>query len=415
MIKDQTALTKIKRARTGLLLHHPFFANLALRLRMKEDYTCKTAWTDGEVFAYNPHYINMLPREKLLGLAAHIVMHPACNHHKRRNGRDKSLWNEACDYVINPILLDAGLSLPDGFLFDDAFAKSSAEAVYSVLANAERKDPEEADDSQESNHDPDEASGEEDQEGRGEQGEKTEARGDNESEDGDPGMSGEIRDGGEGAGLADEGGGEETDWDDAVIQAAINARGLGNLPAALERFVNARLSPSLDWRALLARFVANHARSDYSWLAPNKRYIHHGLYLPALKNSEIDEVFIAIDTSGSVTEPELQQFTAEIFAIFSQYPTSLTLLHCDNRLQKVEHLNRCDFPQRLIPSGGGGTDYRPVFAYIQERGKQPSCLIYLTDLECKSYPPKPPAYPVLWVQAGEIRKEAPFGETIHLH
>jgi predicted metal-dependent peptidase len=63
-------------------------------------------------------------------------MHPALQHHVRRSGRDPRRWNEACDYAINPLLLDAGLSLPDGVLVDHRFRGMSAEQIYN-LRNAE--------------------------------------------------------------------------------------------------------------------------------------------------------------------------------------------------------------------------------------------------------------------------------------
>lgn len=109
---------RLVKARAAMVMTQPFFASLALRLELKEDPDCATAWTDGKVFAYNPDYIRILPDDKLVGLSAHTVMHPACQHHKRRKGRDPSLWNKACDYAINPILIEAGLALPDGFLYE---------------------------------------------------------------------------------------------------------------------------------------------------------------------------------------------------------------------------------------------------------------------------------------------------------
>ena len=40
---------KIRKARAGLILDQPFFGALALRLQLKADPGCKTAWTDGQV------------------------------------------------------------------------------------------------------------------------------------------------------------------------------------------------------------------------------------------------------------------------------------------------------------------------------------------------------------------------------
>jgi hypothetical protein len=73
-----------------------------------------------------------------MGTLEHEVMHPALQHHTRRNGRDPSRWNMACDYAINPILVDAGLTLPEGVLLEDRFRGMSAERIYNQLEEEEQ-------------------------------------------------------------------------------------------------------------------------------------------------------------------------------------------------------------------------------------------------------------------------------------
>jgi hypothetical protein len=88
--------------------------------------------TDGVSLYYNPEFVDTLNSATLAGVLAHEVMHPALQHHVRRSGRDPRRWNEACDYAINPLLLDAGLSLPDGVLVDHRFRGMSAEQIYNL-------------------------------------------------------------------------------------------------------------------------------------------------------------------------------------------------------------------------------------------------------------------------------------------
>jgi len=239
-MEDKKAYNRIIKARTSLVLKHPFFASLALRLNVQEDYSCHTAWTDGKVFAYNPHYVNILSPEKLEGMAAHVVMHPACSHHRRRHQREPKKWNQACDYAINWILLDAGITLPDGYLYLEEYRGKSAETVYEILQQGEGDEQSgetEQDVNEEDDSDRDEPEEQEEQEEQqeetaqpGDEGDGTGEEGENElAANSDPGLSGEIRDGQEGA-SAGKGTENETDWDEALIQAAINARGMGKLP-----------------------------------------------------------------------------------------------------------------------------------------------------------------------------------------
>jgi predicted metal-dependent peptidase len=67
--------------------------------------------TDGISFFYNPGFVEMLNAAELAGVLAYQVMHAALQHHTRRGGRDRKRWNMACDCAINPLLLDAGLTL----------------------------------------------------------------------------------------------------------------------------------------------------------------------------------------------------------------------------------------------------------------------------------------------------------------
>jgi predicted metal-dependent peptidase len=59
--------------------------------------------------------------------------------------------------------------------------------------------------------------------------------------------------------------------------------------------------------------------------------------------------------------------------------------------------------------GGGGTEFGPCFDWLDEHGILPQTLVFLTDLY-GSFPPSPPAYPVLWASTGS--QKVPFGQVI---
>jgi predicted metal-dependent peptidase len=72
-------------------------------------------------------------------------------------------------------------------------------------------------------------------------------------------------------------------------------------------------------------------------------------------------------------------------------------------------------PLELTPEGGGGTDYRPVFEWVEQEGLDPACLVYLTDMECMHFPRCDPEYPVLWARVGGGGNTPPFGDMIDIH
>jgi len=83
----------------------------------------KTMATDGISVYYNPEFMDTLTAAELEGTLAHEVMHPALQHHTRRSGRDQRRWNMACDYTINPMLIEAGL------IFEDVTEKAGLEGI----------------------------------------------------------------------------------------------------------------------------------------------------------------------------------------------------------------------------------------------------------------------------------------------
>ncbi|WP_051261949.1 vWA domain-containing protein [Desulfovibrio inopinatus] len=431
---------KMIKARSDLVLNHPFFASLALRLTLREDTTCRNAWTDGNVLAYNPAYINALPLEKVRGVQCHEVLHCACLHHLRRGDRDTTLWNKACDYAINPLLIEAGVELPSGFLHDAAYEGKSADAIYRHLITRHEENKagatDGADEDKETTQDI-EGSGSssggttQDDDASTSVGQDSDAHADSSSsasgtfseegnvaqEHGDgSGLIGEVRD----AATNDNGDGDvessmveqdETSWRAALAQAVNASREAGDLPAGLERLVADILSPRLCWQELLRQFLDDAARNDFSWVRPNRRYLHAGLYLPGLHSRELSEIAVAVDVSGSITQPDLDAFAAELSAMLEAFESEMTVFTCDAQVTSQERLGRWDLPLNFRAKGGGGTSFRPPFDRLDQDGILPACVVYFTDLNSLGFPEEPP-YPVLWVTANKDHTPPPFGEVV---
>lgn len=421
----------LARARTSLVLNHPFFATLALRLELIEDKNCETAWTDGKILAYNPDYVCELPIDELTGLFAHIVMHPVCGHHLRRNNREPLLWNRACDYAINWILIDSGITLPRGFLYSKNFRHKNADEIYEILLNQQRRirQPESnsniqgatgfsglglAGEQQQSDiysnelaSSPD-ADFEQDTEFKEQQVDDAPAQT-------DPGKSGEVRDfdtkSSNGEPLDSEN--EENQWQIALAQALNQSREMGHLPAALQRLVEDILEPKLDWQDILLRFLEQATINDYSWLPPNRRHIHDGLYLPSVNGQELREIVVVADTSGSISQHDFDFLAVELSSILELKAINIYLLYCDADVVDWHKLTRDDLPFTIEAKGGGGTDFRPAFEWVEEQDIQPSCLIYLSDMVCDKFPQEPD-YPVLWGRIGDSDDTPPFGELIEI-
>lgn len=363
------------RARANLVLSHPFFGALALRIKAIEDPTIETAGTDGSCIRYNPEFVGKLTLAKCTGLIAHEIMHPAMLHHTRMGAREHRRWNMACDYAINPILQAAGLDLPEGALINPAWADKAAEEIYELL--------------------PPNAG-----EGQGD----------------DPGGCGAVfRAPGQGgkqpssSELAE----QEAEWKIALAQAATVAKQAGKLPADLERLIDATLEAQMPWRSLLHQFFNDPKPADVTWRRPNRRFIADGLYMPSRDVTNTGDVVVVIDTSGSISEKEINEFGSEIKGIHDQLkPNKLTVIYCDAAVNHVDEFGPHD-ELEFKCIGGGGTDFRPPFTMLEREGIIPKALVYLTDGYGQFPNEDDVEYPVLWA-INNRQVEPPFGQHLIL-
>ncbi len=402
-------------ARTRLVLGRDaqgrFFAHLAFRWagdRTVIDWQIDTAATDGERLYVNPEFVLSLSATQLVGLLCHEVMHIVLSHHARRGGRDPRRWNIACDLAINPIVRDAGFSLPEGGLFPGAGPFSH---MPEGLSSGEYYDLLEEDDC-----DGEQAGGE------GKPGEGPAAP------VGAPGVAvpagaqvghaagRSCPDPGRCGGVIEPGDGSPADCQQAeaqaqvaVAQAHAEAKSRGSLPGGLTRLVTQVLAPKVDWKDVLREFVSRQARNDFSWSRPNRRYIHQGLYLPGLHSEELGDVVLAVDTSGSISARELDRFAAEITGILEAYDCTLVIVYHDCRVQHVQTWRSSDGPLVLEPKGGGGTSHVPVFDHLAKMADPPTCIVCLTDMY-SSFPDRAPDVPVLWASTTDVK--GPWGTTV---
>lgn len=384
-----SALERVSHARSTLILDHPWFGVLSLRLKLVETDKVETAAVDGTHYYFNPEFINGLNDTELVGLTAHEVMHCALRHMYRQGGRDHKQWNKACDYAINPLLVQTGFTLPKDGLLDPAYTGKSAEAIYSLLEQQRQggSGDEQPDDAPNS------------------LGEFVEPK-DEQAGDGSPAEAGGDPEPAMG----------ETDWELAVEQATAVAQKAGHASDELVRAVQRNRPSTVDWREVLRRFVQQALPQDYAWNTPSRRHLHGGVYLPGMVKESMPVLGVAVDTSASISQADLEVFASELNAILVDCrPESVIVLYCDSAVKAEQVFSPDDEVtlDKLTPKGGGGTQFQPVFNRIAESGEQVAALIYFTDLDCFDKPVEPD-YPTLWITPEAVTRVSPFGETVRL-
>lgn len=350
-----TLETKLQKARTKLMLEHPYFGSVASALELQPDDDIEAFESDGTRLRYNDTFLEECSVDEIEFALANAAMHYALSHQDRSGKREGWLWQLATDYAVNSMLMKNDLHPPDRINYQSRFDGMYAEEIYAILESEidEKEYVEEEQKSEKIVHDEE----------------------------------------------------EDAEFLEQLLQKAIAQ---DELPKDLDRFFPQIRESRVDWRSALYQYVQRHAKEDYRFFPPNKRYIHQGFALPSLQ-SELLKVIVAIDTSGSIDEDLLAQFFAEFEAImqsFSNY--EIDLIACDSKIQYHQTFYPGD-PLLYQTKGGGGTDFRPVFHLILEQIDNPTLLLYFTDAEGR-FPEIEPDFDTLWVLPHE--EEVPFGEKL---
>jgi predicted metal-dependent peptidase len=204
-----------------------------------------------------------------------------------------------------------------------------------------------------------------------------------------------------------------TQWQQRLAGAAQQAIQAGKMNGSVERFVHRLLHSTVPWRTLLARFMSGTTRVDYNLMRPSQRREGDAIH-PSLSSPQTS-VAIALDTSGSIDEDELNTFVTEVSAIKSLVNARITLLTCDTQLDDkgpwvFEPWERMNLPTAI--KGKGGTDFTPVFNWLNGQPIKPDLLVYFTDAVGK-YPDRMPVFETLWLVKGS--EHIPWGQRIQLN
>lgn len=376
-----TALTgadlKLARAKTNLILMHPFYATLACNLPWVEREDIPTMATDGDHIYWNRKFVDEMSLDETKFVICHEIMHCVFLHMFRRGARDPYNWNVATDYVINDMLTRENIGvMPKGGLSNPqlvAAGKELAENVYDMLPPPPPQSK------------------------RGATG---------------SGAGGSLMDElMEPKGTKAELSTKQNQMKVKVAQAAQAAKMCGKLSGNLERIVGSALKPKVDWKDVLRRFVSARAKVESTYARPKRRFLGEDLYLPSLSGERMGALVVAVDCSGSIGPKELDEFAAEIYAIHADCrPQQLDILYFDSEISHHDTYLQDDEPH-IVGHGGGGTAFSPIFTHIAKSALEPAACVVLTDGYCSDYGP-PPEYPVLWITTGV--ETFPWGEVVSM-
>ena len=356
-------------ARVGLLLRHPFFGNMATRLRvLAADDWCPTAAVDGRNLYYNTQFFAAMDKKEIEFVVAHEILHCVFDHLARRGDRDPMVYNISADYIVNNLLVRDGIGekpkLVDCFQ-DFKYDGWTSEEVYDDIFNKydeeELKQLGELLDEHLDLDDDGEGDSKGNQEGEDKNGNKVSKGKPKYSKDELRKIRDEIK--------------------ENMISSAQSA-GAGNVPAGIERMIKELTEPKMNWRELLRQQIQSTIRNDYTFARPSRKGWHTGAILPGMNFDETIDICVSIDMSGSIGDDQAKDFLGEVKGIMDEYKEYNVKIWCFDTAVYNEEDFSADGGKQIDDykvKGGGGTDFMCNWNYMKDKDIRPKKLIMFTD------------------------------------
>ena len=350
-----------EKIRINFLFNHPFLSVLALSIDSEFKENVNSAFlTDGFKITIDTSKLEKYSKDEITYLYAHTLLHIVLKHPYRQKTRDKHIWNQACDVVINNILTtfeNIG-TRPADEIVDLAFKDKCVEEVYEILYKKKKEE--------QSKTTPDE-------------------KGNIESNTYDKSKLDldEVFTKGEKE--------NQEKIDGIIIQALSLAKKSSNLYEGMSIEIDTLIKPEINLHDVLKEYlISSFFEKQISYERPNKRFIDRGIYMPGTKklNDNLN-IFVALDSSSSVSLDEYKKFLgiiSEIAESFYEYKIDILPFDLKVRSEYIisfDSFNPLGNSELLIPKSNGGTSFDECLRYLKKSSevRNDSLLIVLSDGE----------------------------------
>lgn len=405
-MKVKNTVRRMTEERALLIKNNPFFGHLSMGLQLACA-PCKTACTDGSRLIFDPAFAEKLSDQELQFVILHEVLHCVFRHCIRGKGLHSVLYNIACDIVVNSTILamwgqesmmiarEKAMHLaPDG----KEGREYNAEEIYQMLIHQ--------------NH----TNGiSQMQTAQNNANKSSQMQTDNEGFEKSSFDRHDIW-----QGICDKAQLQDN-WNRKIQSAFRQCGDSTGMPQQVRTIMQdiARRS-GLNWKQLLHDFLQSDTY-DYNFLPPDRRYAFSDFYLPAYNMDEehqtADDIWVCIDTSGSVTEEELTCTMAEILDAMRQAGLKGRISFFDSNITEPEPFEFENDLKNLTAQGGGGTSFHIIFRYLKEKlyPDLPRAILIFTDGYAR-FPEEKAALdvPVLWLICKGGNADVPWGQVIQL-
>ena len=201
----------------------------------------------------------------------------------------------------------------------------------------------------------------------------------------------------------------------AVINAVDSCKSQGTVPAEIQAMVDDLRKPKIRWRDRLSRLLRTETTNDDFKYKSNPRRAHLGGvdrngrrrpgFFPRVESDALAAIWLVIDTSGSMSDDDLNIGISEFRGMRQTTPFPLYFISNDAKAYERVYTPATEEPDwKAICTqhihGRGGTDFRPPFMmmreWMKESGEKPALMVFFTD-GYGPFPEEAPPWPVIFV------------------
>lgn len=370
---DKAVADHIAWFKSEMMTKMPFFGEIFSHIDIVENNGFETACTNGRVIYYNASFMKSLKKGQRNYVLLHELIHIILLHFRRHKRKEEEIWNVAADYVVNGLLEEVLREAKKsgsyhGVLFErppcgcflEKYEEQSVEQLYNaiyadnrnnkrtykILLLRNRYDSAIPQKPEKRKLDP------------GDFDLVVEL-----SEEEERQLEKEVRD---------------------IVDNAAKHWSKDPSRAVVMREINIlKHDTRLPWKRLLKRFLMEAEMEDTSYDHPERKYLHMDMIVPGIGaesiKSDLDNIWAFIDTSGSISEEELNRFISQLYDICRQFDSSVNIGFWDTCMHEVyTNVSKGDIA-KCSTCYNGGTDANAVYDYIEHNKIDPRVMLILTD------------------------------------
>ena len=461
---------QVERVRVASIEREPFLATFGFEMEIQIDNMwggrpVPTCATDGKILMVNPHWYMSRTTGGRVTVFAHELFHAALGHSLRRGRRDPEIWNYACDYEANNLIVASGkYELPTGqpgdtWCHDLKYKGWVAERIYDDLVKdlPVGDDPggDDAGDQEEGSQEGEGGSGGDGEESaeKGE-GNPTEAEGSGSSEDSEGKESEDGKaaepDGSSGDGSAgskysneaqvgliiDSTNDDGTEMSEVqkkeALQELAKRNEIGKLAeitagvsndightVSMEKLMNTEQ----DWESQLGDFFQSKGTpAGDTWKRLNRRGLANKVFIPGKRYHGIEWMVFGYDVSSSMDRASLTVLNHAMDKMRVEYGVErVTIVPFNTSViqSQIKDVGLSDeFPNKW--DVGGGTSFKGLFNWVRRQDRKPDGIIVFTDMGSREYGEPVVGVPTLWASSepfwthGKVTNRPPFGEELEI-